>query len=69
VDGSPADRSEALHVGDRILSVNSSTVSHLHHERIVTMIKDSGLTVVLTVGPPGANNMHLIAFCSYKIFL
>jgi len=53
VEGSPADRSVALHVGDRILSVNNITVSHLHHELIVNMIKDSGLTVVLTIGPPG----------------
>lgn len=60
VEGSPAERSGALHVGDRILSVNSIAVSHLHHEHIVNMIKDSGLTVILTVGPPGARN---IGFC------
>jgi len=54
MEGSPADRSGALHVGDRILSVNSMSVSHLHHELIVNMIKDSGQTVVLTVGPPGS---------------
>ena len=57
MSGSPADRSRALHIGDRILSVNSITVSHLHHEHIVNMIKESGLTVVLTVGPPGEQSV------------
>ena len=64
VEDSPADRSGALHVGDRILSVNNVAVSHLHHEHIVNMIKESGLTAVLTVGPPGAQDIALPAFPS-----
>ena len=62
VEDSPADRSGALHIGDRILSVNSVAVSHLHHEHIVSMIKESGLTAVLTVGPPGAQNVDLLIY-------
>ena len=63
MDGSPAHRSGALHIGDRILSVNGTAVSHLHHEHIVNMIKDSGLAVVLTIGPPG---YHFITFHNSK---
>jgi len=67
VEGSPADCSGALHIGDRILSVNSIAVSHLHHEHIVNMIKESGLTVVLTVGPPGTQNVGLKKFLLEKL--
>ena len=65
--GSPADRSGAVHIGDRILSVNSIAVSHLHHEHIVNMIKESGLTVVLTVGPPGKQNIGFLPFFETSI--
>jgi len=68
VEDSPADRSGALHVGDRILSVNSVSVSHLHHEHIVNMIKESGLIVVLTVGPPGANIIGFLTVLTESLF-
>jgi len=67
VEGSPAARSGALHVGDRILSVNSVTVSHLRHQRIVNMVKESGLSVVLTVGPPGPLNIDFSVLLALSI--
>ena len=41
-----------MHIGDRILAVNRVDISTLHHGDIVNLIKDSGYSVVLTVGPP-----------------
>lgn len=52
IPGSPAERCGRLHVGDRILAVNHVDINHLHHGAIVNLIKDSGYSVVLTVGPP-----------------
>lgn len=52
IDGSPAERSGLLHVGDRILAVNGIDISRTHHEDIVNIIKDSGYSVTLTVGAP-----------------
>jgi C-terminal processing protease CtpA/Prc len=64
---SPAERSSRLHVGDRILAVNRHDISRLHHGDIVNLIKDSGYTVTLTVGPPlddttssNASNSHRV---------
>lgn len=51
--GSPADRSEALHIGDHVIAVNGLNVSQSHHDIIVSKIKESGCTVKLTIGPPG----------------
>ncbi len=67
---SPAERCSRLHVGDRILAVNHHDISRLHHGDIVNLIKDSGYTVTLTVGPPlddtssTASNSHRV--CSPK---
>jgi len=64
IAGSPAERCGRLHVGDRILAVNRVDISTLHHGDIVNLIKDSGYSVVLTVGPPidevssNASNSH-----------
>nr|CAD7431146.1 unnamed protein product [Timema monikensis] len=37
---------------DRILAVNHIDIMNLHHGDIVNLIKDSGYTVTLTIGPP-----------------
>ena len=52
IPGSPAERCGRLHVGDRILAVNHVEIANLHHGAIVNLIKDSGYSVVMTVGPP-----------------
>lgn len=52
IEGSPAERCGQLHVGDRILAVNHMDIMNLHHGDIVNLIKDSGYTVTLTIGPP-----------------
>ncbi|KAK2704383.1 membrane-associated guanylate kinase, WW and PDZ domain-containing protein 1-like isoform X2 [Artemia franciscana] len=52
IRGSPAERCERLHVGDRILAVNHVNIESLNHGDIVSLIKDSGYSVTLTVGPP-----------------
>merc|ERR1719468_6531 len=64
ITGSPAERCGRLHIGDRILAVNRVDISSLHHGDIVNLIKDSGYSAVLTVGPPvdevssNASNSH-----------
>ena len=50
--GSPAERCGGLQVGDRILAVNHVDINTLHHGDIVNLIKESGYSVTLTVGPP-----------------
>lgn len=52
IEGSPAERCGNLRVGDRILAVNNINILRLHHEEIVNIIKDSGHSVTLTIGPP-----------------
>ncbi|CAM1323212.1 Uncharacterised protein g8324 [Pycnogonum litorale] len=52
IDNSPAERCRQLHVGDRILAVNNVNILNMHHGDIVNLIKDSGYSVVLTIGPP-----------------
>merc|ERR1719211_213943 len=52
IPGSPAERCGRLQVGDRILAVNHVDINSLHHGDIVNLIKDSGYSVTLTVGPP-----------------
>ncbi|GFO44038.1 membrane-associated guanylate kinase, ww and pdz domain-containing protein 1 [Plakobranchus ocellatus] len=51
-ENSPAARCGRLHVGDRILAVNGVDTSSMHHKDVVALIKDSGFSVALTVGPP-----------------
>lgn len=51
-ENSPAARCGRLHVGDRILAVNGVDTSGMHHKDVVALIKDSGFSVALTVGPP-----------------
>jgi len=52
IEGSPAERCGRLQVGDRILAVNHVDINSLHHGDIVNLIKESGYSVTLTVGPP-----------------
>ncbi|KAJ1526097.1 hypothetical protein ONE63_009262 [Megalurothrips usitatus] len=52
IEGSPAERCNQLHVGDRILAVNHMNITSLHHGDIVNLIKDSGYSVTLTIGAP-----------------
>jgi len=52
IPGSPAERCGRLQVGDRILAVNHVDINSLHHGDIVNLIKESGYSVTLTVGPP-----------------
>lgn len=58
LENSPAERCNRLHVGDRILAVNNVDISHMHHEEIVNLIKDSGYSVTLTIGPPQGTNIN-----------
>ncbi|XP_071514434.1 uncharacterized protein [Panulirus ornatus] len=52
IEGSPAERCGRLNVGDRILAVNGVDIKTLHHGHIVNLIKESGYSVTLTIGPP-----------------
>ncbi|XP_034239712.1 membrane-associated guanylate kinase, WW and PDZ domain-containing protein 1 isoform X2 [Thrips palmi] len=52
IEGSPAERCNQLHIGDRILAVNHMNITSLHHGDIVNLIKDSGYSVTLTIGAP-----------------
>jgi len=69
IPGSPAERCGRLHVGDRILAVNHVDINSLHHEKIINIIKESGYSVTLTVGPPlddtssTASTSHRICGC------
>ncbi|XP_036005251.1 membrane-associated guanylate kinase, WW and PDZ domain-containing protein 2a isoform X3 [Fundulus heteroclitus] len=51
IEGSPADRSGKLKVGDRILAVNGQSIVSMPHADIVKLIKDAGLSVTLTIIP------------------
>ncbi len=63
IPGSPAERStpRRLNVGDRILAVNHVDIGSLHHGEIVNLIKDSGYSVVMTVGQPVGKCISLLA--------
>nr|KAG5711461.1 hypothetical protein BaRGS_025888 [Batillaria attramentaria] len=52
LENSPAERCGQLHIGDRIMAVNGEDITNMHHEDIVNLIKKSGYSVVLTIGPP-----------------
>ncbi|XP_026058426.1 membrane-associated guanylate kinase, WW and PDZ domain-containing protein 2 isoform X2 [Carassius auratus] len=51
IEGSPADRSGKLKVGDRIMAVNCQSIINMPHADIVKLIKDAGLTVTLHIIP------------------
>lgn len=49
--GSPAARCGRLSVGDRVIAVNGIDILNLAHPDIIALIKDSGLSVRLTIAP------------------
>lgn len=51
IEDSPAERCGRLRVGDFIVAVNRIDITHLSHGDIVNLIKESGLTVTLTIAP------------------
>uniref|UniRef100_A0A8C6TWE7 Membrane associated guanylate kinase, WW and PDZ domain containing 1a n=1 Tax=Neogobius melanostomus TaxID=47308 RepID=A0A8C6TWE7_9GOBI len=51
IEGSPADRCGKLKVGDRILAVNSCSITNKSHSDIVNLIKEAGHTVSLRIIP------------------
>ena len=76
IENSPAERCGRLHIGDRIMAVNGVDITHMHHEDIVNLIKESGYTVVLTIGPPlGLLFAWVVVFrltsclCVWNVFL
>lgn len=40
-------------MNDRIIAINNVDITRMHHSDIVTLIKDSGCRVTLTIAPPG----------------
>ncbi|CAF1063210.1 unnamed protein product [Rotaria sordida] len=52
IRNSPADHCGQLHINDRILAVNGVDLSHMVHTDVVNLIKESGRTITLTIGPP-----------------
>lgn len=55
IPNSPADLCGQLQVNDRILAVNDVDITHMPHTDVVNLIKDSGRTITLTLGPNGRN--------------
>nr|CAI5831497.1 unnamed protein product [Callosobruchus analis] len=49
IEDSPAERCGRLRVGDYIVAVNHIDIMHLSHPDIVNLIKESGLSVTLTI--------------------
>ncbi|KHN86170.1 Membrane-associated guanylate kinase, WW and PDZ domain-containing protein 3 [Toxocara canis] len=56
MEGSPAARCGQLRVGDRVIAVNGIDIMSLAHDEIVNLIKDSGLSVRLTIAPPSPSS-------------
>ncbi|UYV65354.1 MAGI3 [Cordylochernes scorpioides] len=57
IEGSPAERCGHLQVGDRILAVNGLSILNMPHGDIVNLIKESGLSATLTIGPPSISSV------------
>ncbi|CAG9855534.1 unnamed protein product [Phyllotreta striolata] len=51
IEDSPAERCGRLRVGDYIVAVNHIDITHYNHGDIVNLIKESGLSVTLTIAP------------------
>ncbi|CAG9828732.1 unnamed protein product [Diabrotica balteata] len=49
IEDSPAERCGRLRIGDYIVAVNHIDIMHLSHGDIVNLIKESGLSVTLTI--------------------
>ena len=52
IPNSPADQCGQLHINDRILAVNGVDLTQMVHTDVVNLIKDSGRTITLKIGPP-----------------
>ncbi|CAF1605689.1 unnamed protein product, partial [Adineta ricciae] len=52
ISNSPADQCGQLHINDRILAVNGVDLTHMLHTDVVNLIKESGRTITLKIGPP-----------------
>ena len=50
--GSPAETCQQLYVNDELLAVNHQDVSQMDHSDIVSLIKNSGVSIHLTVQQP-----------------
>ncbi|XP_056603595.1 membrane-associated guanylate kinase, WW and PDZ domain-containing protein 2a isoform X8 [Triplophysa dalaica] len=66
IEGSPADHSGKLKVGDRILAVNNQSIVNMPHADIVKLIKDAGLSVTLRIIPQEETNSTPSAGSSEK---
>jgi atrophin-1 interacting protein 3 (BAI1-associated protein 1) len=52
VENSPAERCKRLNIGDRIIAVNNINITQMNHIEIVKLIKESGNSIMLTIGQP-----------------
>lgn len=71
IPNSPADQCGQLHVNDRILAVNNVDLTHMPHTDVVNLIKDSGRTITLKIGPPmptGKEKFHRLIFYPFFFF-
>jgi C-terminal processing protease CtpA/Prc len=62
IPNSPADLCDQLHINDRILAVNGISLSHMLHTDVVNLIKESGRSITLTVGPPIIHHGKFVFF-------
>lgn len=53
IPGSPAARCGQLYEGDALLGVNYQDVTNIEHSDVVSLIKNSALTIRLLVEHPG----------------
>ncbi|CAF1003693.1 unnamed protein product, partial [Didymodactylos carnosus] len=58
IPNSPADYSQQLHVNDRILAVNDVDITHMLHTDVVNLIKESGRSITLKIGPPHDDRLY-----------
>jgi C-terminal processing protease CtpA/Prc len=65
---SPADQCGQLHINDRILAVNGVDLTHMLHTDVVNLIKDSGRTITLKIGPPIQYGKEIILEKKFKNF-
>ena len=52
MEGSPAETCQQLYINDELLAVNHQDVSQMDHSDIVSLIKNSGVSICLTVQQP-----------------
>ncbi len=72
IPNSPADQCGQLHINDRILAVNGVDLTHMLHTDVVNLIKDSGRTITLKIGPPlhyGKNKQFIVKTKKISFFV